>query len=139
VADELVVELRFAAQADRLKLLRSVVRDATEWIGFTAETANNIVLAVNEACMNVMQHAYCNDPAGEIRLYILKRDNALVFRLQDFAPPIDKQSVCARALDDIRPGGLGVHFIHEIMDVADFVEPPDQVGNLFEMTKYLES
>ena len=130
-----LIELRFAAEPCRLKLLRSVVHDAALVAGFHGQDADNVVLAVNEACMNVIQHGYKNDPHGEIRLSIHRSDDALIFRLQDDAPCVDENKVCSRDLEDIRPGGLGVHFIHKIMDEAGFLECGHD-GNLFQMVKY---
>ncbi len=134
---EPLIELRFPAQADRLKLLRSVVRDAARHAGLRKQDADNVVLAVNEACMNVIQHAYKHDPHGEIRLGIYLDERSLVFRLQDDAPCVDENKVCSRDLDDIRPGGLGVHFIENIMDESAFLKCSPQ-GNLFQMIKYIK-
>ncbi len=131
-----LIELRFFARADRLRLLRSVVRDAAKYVGMRRQEVDNVVLAVNEACMNVIQHAYKNDPRGEIRLSIYNSNDALVFRLQDDAPCVDEKKVCSRDLDDIRPGGLGVHFIENIMDESAFLRCGEK-GNLFQMIKYI--
>lgn len=132
-----LIELRFPARPDRLRLLRSVVRDAARNAGLEDQDADNVVLAVNEACMNVIQHGYEHDPDGEIRLGIFQLEDALVFRLQDDAPCVDKEKVCSRDLEDIRPGGLGVHFIEKIMDESAFLECGEQ-GNLLQMIKYLK-
>lgn len=133
---EQLIELRFPACADRLKLLRSVVRDAAETAGFDRGQADNIVLAVNEACMNVIQHGYREEGSGEIRLGIHSSGQALVFHLADDAPKVDEEKVCSRDLEDIRPGGLGVYFINHIMDETLFLEPEGASGNLFRMVKY---
>lgn len=130
-----LIELRFAAEPCRLKLLRSVVHDAALMAGLHGQDVDNVVLAVNEACMNVIQHGYKNDPHGQIRLIIVNTEDALIFRVQDDAPCVDEKKVCSRDLEDIRPGGLGVHFINKIMDEAAFLECGDG-GNLFQMVKY---
>ena len=56
-------------------------------------------------------------------------------RLRDFASPADPDSMRPRDLDDIIPGGLGTHFIREIMDSAEFLPPPGGEGNLLQLTK----
>jgi sigma-B regulation protein RsbU (phosphoserine phosphatase) len=56
-------------------------------------------------------------------------------RVTDFAPPVDPETIKPRDLDDVRPGGLGTHFLREIMDTADFLPAPDGAGNLLRMTK----
>lgn len=131
-----LIELHFPARPDRLKLLRSVVRDAAVCVGLPQHDAENIVLAVNEACMNIIQHGYRNDPAGEIRLTVHTDGQALVFRLRDDAPCVDAGKVRPRDLEDLRPGGLGTHFIDEIMDETAFLDCGGR-GNLFEMIKFI--
>ena len=135
---ELMIALRMPARAGSLRLLRCVLRDLTEQAGMSEAERGNVLLALNEACMNVIQHAYGNDPAGEIRLDILRSESALIFLLQDDAPSVDKNRVRPRDLADIRPGGLGVHFIHNIMDEVAFLDCAGQ-GNKLRMVKYFQS
>jgi anti-sigma regulatory factor (Ser/Thr protein kinase) len=132
---ESLVRLHFGACADRLRMVRCVVQGAAELSGCARSQADELVLAVNEACMNIIEHAYAGDAAGAIVLEVVADGDRLLFRLTDFAPPVDPGKVQPRDLDDLRPGGLGVHFIREVMDTARFVDPPDGAGNVFEMTK----
>ncbi|MCG8325982.1 MAG: ATP-binding protein [Thiotrichales bacterium] len=131
---EKLLELRFQADADRLCLIRPLVKRVAEVVGCQCELADQLVLAVNEACMNVIQHAYKGD-SGEIILEILNNKKKLLFRLKDFAAPVDLDSIHPRELDDIRPGGLGTHFIREIMDECEMGHLEDRSGNYIEMTK----
>jgi sigma-B regulation protein RsbU (phosphoserine phosphatase) len=62
----------------------------------------------------------------------------LVFSLVDWAPRTDPRRVQPRSLEDVRPGGLGTHLIQEVMDSAEFVEPPPGCGNLLRMVKRIE-
>lgn len=133
--DEQLVSLTFSCRASRLKLLRCVIRDAAGLVGLDDDATDAVVLAVNEACMNIMQHAYAMDPKGRIDVVISKENDAMVFRLRDYAKSTDTGRVQSRDLDDIRPGGLGVHFIRSLMDECGFLEVPDGGGNLFEMKK----
>ena len=133
--EELIVELRFPARPDRMTLVRSTVRGAAVFCGLDPATTQEIVLAVGEACQNVMQHAYTGLVTGDILLTILRNDDALVLRVTDFAPPIDLSKVRSRDVSEIRPGGLGVHFIEALMDSAVLRHCPDGTGNILEMTK----
>lgn len=132
-----LAEIRFASRPDQLPEVRSVVRKAVKTQGYIPDVANCIVLAIDEACANVIKHAYGEALTGDIILEILSKSDETIFRLTDFAPPIDKKSVRSRDLEDVRPGGLGVHFIHEVMDEVEFLEPPEGVGNILEMRKKL--
>ena len=130
-----LLALRFVAQASRLRDVRIAVEDAVSRSGCTVPCCRDIVLAVDEACQNIIRHAYCSEPGGEIVLEIERQGNRLVFWLRDFAPKVDVGAVKSRELDDVRPGGLGVHFIREVMDESGFVTGPSDAGNVFRMIK----
>jgi anti-sigma regulatory factor (Ser/Thr protein kinase) len=138
-APRLLGELRLSAQPDCLRLARGCVREAAKLAGCDDATVDNLVLAVNEACMNVIQHGYSIDCAAhkEMCLQIWLEDAALVFDLLDCAPPVCAEQVQPRSLDEIRPGGLGVHFMRSIMDEVIFAEPPQGFGNRLRMVKRL--
>lgn len=133
-----LVSLTFCSKPDRLKLLRCVIRDAADLVGLDDESTDAVVLAVNEACMNIIQHGYGMDPHGRIDVTILQDDDAIVFRLRDYAAKVDVDAVCSRDLDDVRPGGLGVHLIKSLMDEAAFLESPEGGGNLLQMKKFVK-
>ena len=137
---EQICELNFPAKAERLGLMRTLVKCAAEQAGCNNHLSEKLVIALNEACMNVIQHAYNREDgsSGEMSLKILKNGRHLYFRLQDFAPPIDLNNVKPRDLDDVRPGGLGVHFIREIMDDCEMGHLERGSGNYLEMTKIIE-
>lgn len=135
--DCLLGDLTIASRPACLAIMRRRLRAVLKSNGCDAQLREDMVLAVNEACMNVIQHAYGNRPDGRIHLLILRYRKALVFRLQDQAPAVDVCTVRPRALDDIRPGGLGVHMMRELMDEVAFLQTPEPVGNLLQMTKYL--
>jgi sigma-B regulation protein RsbU (phosphoserine phosphatase) len=130
-----VLALRIAASVDQLRRIREAVREAVESCGCSAECAADVVMAVDEACQNVIRHAYCDDPGGAIELEIERCGEDLVISLRDFAPEVDPEEVRPRDLDEIRPGGLGTHLIREMVDSADFIRPESGGGNLLRMVK----
>lgn len=132
-----LLSMSFCSQPNRLKLLRCVLRDVADIAGLNKEDTDAVILAVNEACMNIMQHAYSMHPDGLIDLSIFQEADTLVFQLRDYAARIDQNKVCSRDLDDIRPGGLGVHLMNCLMDESGFLDPPADGGNLFQMKKYI--
>ena len=132
---DVLLELRFPARADRLKLVRGSVRAAARMCGFNDPIAQYIVLAVDEACQNIIVHGYKKRGDGEIILGMFRGRDGITVRLRDFAPPVDPATIKPRALTDIRPGRLGTHFIHEIMDTAEYRPSPAGSGNILEMTR----
>ena len=129
--------LRSLAMRLGLKLIRNAVSETARFCGCDKDVCRDIVIAVDEACQNVIRHAYGGSPNGEIGLEIIRRSDALVFLLRDFAESIDVSSVKPRDLDDIKPGGLGTHFMREVMDDVQFMPPPAAGGNLLRMIKKL--
>ena len=135
--EEILLSLTVPSQADLLKLIRNAVSETARFCGCDKDVCRDIVIAVDEACQNVIRHAYGGSPNGEIGLEIIRRSDVLVFLLRDFAESIDVSSVKPRDLDDIKPGGLGTHFMREVMDVVQFMPPPADGGNLLRMVKKL--
>ncbi len=134
---EQLVEFRFPACTDRLKELRRVVRETLAQQGCAEDFIESTVLAIDEAAANVLRHGYCGDESQQITLQILKDKDRLVFRLIDSAPPVDPSKIKSRDLDDIRPGGLGVHIIKEVMDSMEYATPEKGKGNVLIMTRKL--
>lgn len=132
---KLVLEVRTFARPDQLKQIRTAVREAAIGAGCSEKCADEVVIALNEACMNVMEHGYELDPDGELSLQLSVDNGVLVAWLGDQCRPIEQSDLKSRALDDLRPGGLGVHFMRECMDEVTFLTPPAGLGNLLQMTK----
>jgi sigma-B regulation protein RsbU (phosphoserine phosphatase) len=118
--------------------MRDAVRACLEANGCSEVATADVVLVIDEACQNVIRHAYKGDSNGLIELAIDREGDDLVFSLQDHAPAIDPATVHPRELEDVRPGGLGTHFIRSLMDQADFIPRPEGGGNLLRMIKRIE-
>ncbi|VAW66976.1 Serine-protein kinase RsbW [hydrothermal vent metagenome] len=127
--------IHILSRAENLQSLRKFVYDFLSGLGCKDESVKEIVLAVNEACMNVIQHAYKNSDDGEIILEFYKNKNELMMRVIDYADQVDLSLIKSRNLDDIRPGGLGVHLISRLMDSVEYKHLPHESGNFLEMHK----
>ncbi|HER26419.1 MAG TPA: GAF domain-containing protein [Rhodospirillales bacterium] len=132
---EMVLHLKFTSRPDRLKLVRNAVFDTAMLCGCSEATARDIVIAIDEASQNVIRHAYKGASDGQVILDISREKDDIVLHLRDFAEKVDVSKIKPRDLDDIRPGGLGTHFIAEVMDEVVFIPPPDGTGNLLRMKK----
>ena len=130
---ESLAQRTFSSDTLELQTIRNWLREIMQQQGCSDDCVNDAILAVNEACMNIMQHAYYGRTDGEIIIEILQENNFLVFHLIDFASPVDITKCQSRILDDVRPGGLGIHIIQSVMDSMQFLEPPDNAGNLLEL------
>ncbi|MHA1566409.1 MAG: ATP-binding protein [Alphaproteobacteria bacterium] len=135
--EHLLLEVRFLAKPDRLKLIRPVVLAAARMCGFDEQAGQDIVLATDEACQNVIVHGYKGQSDKQIALTVYRSVDRIQIQLRDTAPRVDPATAQPRDLDEIRPGGLGTHFMQAVMDDITYLQPPDGVGNLLRLTKRL--
>lgn len=132
---EFLFGLSFPADPSRLKLMRGALRSAARACRFEEDEIQDLLLAAGEAVENIMIHAYGAEKKGEITLAVHRLPDGIMLRLRDFAPRVDPAKIEPRPLEDVRPGGLGTHFIRAIMDDASFIPLPDGEGNLLELVK----
>lgn len=132
---EPLLELNFRSSPDRLKLVRAGVRAAAQACGFDRVAIEDVVLAVDEACANVIVHAYQRRSDGDITLRIYRCADSIRIVLRDYGPPVENLEFARRDLDTLEPGGLGTHFIAEIMDAVHHQPAADGNGNILELTK----
>lgn len=118
----------------------SVVRDITAGIGKVNGLDDSIIgdikLAVDEACSNVIKHAYDgnNDKKITLKYKVTKKSFKVV--IEDSGKKADIGSMKGRDLEDIKPGGLGIHFIKRVFDVFELDERK-KIGNRLILVKYL--
>jgi phosphoserine phosphatase RsbU/P len=130
-------EHRYAARPEELSAIRTALGGTMRRLGCGESMVGDVVLAVDEACQNIIRHAY-KGGEGDIVLNIDREDDRLVIRLMDFAPAVDVAKIQPRPLDEVRPGGLGTHLMRSIMDSVDFLPPPAGIGNLLHMVKRID-
>jgi len=88
--------------------------------GFSRKDARLIILGVDEACANVIKHAYDGDPNGTITVAVMDAGGRFVVRIRDLGRKVDRAKIAPRDLSDIRPGGLGTHFMQAAFDSIDY-------------------
>ena len=119
-----------------MPLVRTLTGAAAEAVGFNETDVNYVRLAVDEALANIIRHAYDGDTTQRIEVHVGLHDDRIEVRLRDFGKQCDPSQIKPRNLDDIRPGGLGVHFMREIMNEVVY-DTSHEVGTELHMTKYL--
>ena len=108
--------------------VRSMICTVAERLGFSKCDASQIALAVDESICNIIQHGYEKQPDGRIWISVWPIEdipnNTFGIRiiLEDEAKQVDPKQIKSRPLKDIRPGGLGVHIIHKVMDTVQYSE-----------------
>ncbi len=122
------IELRLPSDPRFLCVLRATVAKICTLAGFEQKEGSKIVLAVDEACSNVIKHAYKGENDKEIYLKVDVNQSGLQINIHDFGISAEMDSIKPRSLSDIRPGGLGVHLIKSVMDKVEY-KPDAKRGN----------
>ena len=127
--------LKIPGQTDNLEIIRNFVAGVARKVGFDLEESNKIELAVDEACTNVIEHAYQHDESKDIdiaikidynKFTVVVTDRGRSFKLEEVELP-DMNSYLA----ELRVGGLGIYLMKTLMDEVDYKSKP---GGKNEMT-----
>lgn len=114
------VTLTVPSHPKYLYIIRSAVYPLVIEAGFPKKEARRIVLAVNEACSNIIKYAYEGDTTKLIHLRVSFDQQRLLMELTDTGRKPDVSKIVPRKLDEIRPGGLGTHFIGAVFDSVSY-------------------
>jgi anti-sigma regulatory factor (Ser/Thr protein kinase) len=126
---EPMVRLQMFSQPRFLAAVRALIGSMAQRLGFNEMQCGQISLAVDEALCNVITHGYKRQPDGPVWINLWPLDAqpaGLKIVIEDVAAQVDPESIQPRDLDDIRPGGLGVHIIREVMDEVIYERRNDQ-------------
>ena len=110
----------FASHPSNLALVRDFVRAFLQPWNFSESNESLMVLGLDEACTNVIRYAYDQAPDGLMGLTCEGTDEGVRFRLRDYGKQADPALLRGRALDEIRPGGLGLHLIRSAFDRVEY-------------------
>jgi serine/threonine-protein kinase RsbW len=129
----------FPARYKNLDDLRQFAAQAAKDAGMGDIEVYAVELAVDEACSNIIEHAYGSDKGGEIECTCTAANDCLTVILRDHGKPFDPSGVAKPNLSsglEKRPlGGLGVYLIRQLMDEVRF-ESLGEAGNLLTMVKH---
>lgn len=124
----LLLRLELTSNPEILSVVRSAVTCLSTNLGFAEADSRALTRAVDEALANVIRHAYKNRAGQPIELLCRKvneraggkRGPALEIVMVDRGVSVARTKFCGRPLDEIRPGGLGMHFIENGVDVVQY-------------------
>jgi anti-sigma regulatory factor (Ser/Thr protein kinase) len=128
MSGDLLLKLELRSDPSLLSVVRGAMERLTEVFGFSPPECRSVTRAVDEALTNIIRHCYggkldqpievaCSRVQG--RVTNLRRAG-LEILLSDRGPAVDPAKLRGRRLDEIKPGGLGLHFIRQSMDTVEF-------------------
>jgi serine/threonine-protein kinase RsbW len=111
-----------------LAIIRDFVTRIGEQAGLDAADVAKLELAVDEACANVIEHAYGNDTSKQVMIRATFDEEALQIHVVDTGRGFDPSGVDPEELRELvqkrRTGGLGLRLIKTLMDEVHYdIEP----------------
>ncbi|MGI9115394.1 MAG: ATP-binding protein [Chthoniobacterales bacterium] len=113
--------LEFSSHAANLALMRNFVRRFLDNFPLSERDRTLMVLGVDEACTNIIRHAYGLRDDQLIALSCEGRADCVRLRLRDYGEQPQEDTLQERRRDIIRPGGLGLIMIRNAFDKIDYV------------------
>ena len=114
-------KLQFSSDTANLARMRIEVRKFLDGYPLTEKERTLIVLGVDEACTNIIRHAYQLRADQPIALSMEGLRMCGRMRLRDYGAQVALHQMRGRAHDQIEPGGLGLHLIKTAFDQVDYI------------------
>ncbi len=137
--------LLLPAQFESLDVARQFVAKLAEEYGLGPSAIYAVQMAVDEAVTNIIEHAYGGECQEKIECTCQITGEGLVITLRDCGKPFKPEEIpdpdLTSDLEDRQVGGLGLYFMHQLMDEVDFsfdTSPERKHCNILRMVKRKE-
>lgn len=116
---------KVSCEKANLKVLRNFVEESLKSLQIAERESYSLVLAIDEVCMNLMQHSHQYNPSKHVQVTVMPVNEGIAFEITDFGECFDitKQS-CPSSIEQIirerRSGGMGLMIINRVMDIIQF-------------------
>ena len=114
-------KIEFSSDTANLALMRTEVRRFLDAYPLSEKQRMLMVLGVDEACTNIIRHAYQLRDDQPIALSMEGLRKCVRMRLRDYGAQVPVNQMRGRAHDEIEPGGLGLHLIKNAFDRVDYI------------------
>ncbi|MFO7891180.1 MAG: ATP-binding protein [bacterium] len=132
-------KLKIPSNTENLEIIRNFVSGIARKVGFKKDDIHKIELAVDEACTNVIQHAYKDKTKKPIDVAIKLDFEKLSIIITDRGEGFDFKEIdvpdMEEYLAELRVGGLGIYLMRTLMDEVDYKKSKGK--NQVRMVKYL--
>lgn len=131
----------FPGRYESLIRISRFVKKAAEDAHLDDPAIYAVDLAVNEACANIIEHAYGGEEIGVIHCSCHITEEGLTVTLTDYGQPFDPSNVPepdpSLDLEQVKPRGAGLFLMRKMMDEVRFKFIPGK-GNVLTMVKKRE-
>jgi len=134
-------ELIVLSSTENLAVIRKFIQSAANQFGISEDDTGKILLSVDEACTNIIRHAYKNNPKGKIKIQLLinKSFDTLKIIIEDngvhFNPKTIPEPDLTEYLHQKKVGGLGMFLMKKIMDKVSYKTLSDGKNKLLMIKK----
>ena len=132
--------LTFSGRFDSLPMIADFVRMSAQEAGLSSFQIYAVETAVDEACANIIEHAYGGEGKGDIECSCTITKKGLTIILRDTGRPFNPKNIknpdLNSSLKERSDHGLGLYFIRQWMDDVDFEFKPG--SNTLTMSKFKE-
>jgi len=122
--------------------IRKFINNKAKSFGFTSEEIEDIVLAVDEACTNIIEHSYHSKPDLDIEIFLSFSGDTLSIKIIDYGETFDSKSIKDLNLEvyhkQRRVGGLGVYLMKTLMDDVKYSSVKNKYNQVI-LTKKLSN
>ncbi|MBN1397163.1 MAG: ATP-binding protein [Bacteroidetes bacterium] len=118
------ISKRIPSRTESLADVREFIDHAARKYGFSEDDIASIILAVDEACTNIIKHAYQYAADKEIEISIFPGTRSFEIRIYDNGNSFDPSQIrppdLKEHLGHKRRGGLGVYLMKRLMDKVEY-------------------
>ena len=130
------------SRTENLSLIREFVQENAVETGMQSKSVNDMMLAVDEACTNIIKHAYKSYPEGKIILTIKVFPEKIIIKIKDygnaFHPEVIHEPDIQEYYRQKKVGGLGMYLMKTLMDEVKYISIPGKYNQVM-LTKNLNS
>lgn len=134
--------LKIPGRLENLERIRNFISGIAAGMGFGKDDINKIELAIDEACTNVIKHAYRDVPDGDIDINVKSDDKKIAIKVTDYGKSFNHETIempdMEKYLAELRVGGLGIYLMKTLMDEVDYKVGPGNTNNVI-MVKFLSA
>jgi len=114
-AEQQIIRLTLLARLDLLPMTTNLVREVAGKLGLADRDAYRLELVVEEACVNVIEHAFEGE-IGSFDITLIRRPGQIVVAVEDLGLPFDYKTLEAE-----QSSGLGVVLMKAFADEVHFM------------------
>jgi serine/threonine-protein kinase RsbW len=132
--------LSVKSTTDNLSRIRNFIKQLSAQAGFDDSSTNKIALATDEACTNIIKHAYKYSKVGKININAAFTKKKLRISITDEGSHFNSSKVpepdLQKYYDEKRVGGLGIFLMKKLMDEVKYSQTPSNRNKVI-LIKYL--